>query len=250
MLLVTGATSGIGAAVARALTTAGAVVVGTGRDPAALAELAMHTRGPVLEGDLAVPGTADRVVGAVLDRCGRLDGLVAAAGIGHAGPVTHMSEQQLRELLDLDVTGTLDLARSAATAMVARPAGERARGGAVVFISSIAGAVGVPGETVYSAAKAAVEAFAPLLGEELRPHRITVSTVLPGVVATEFFHRRGAPYDRRFPRPVPADRVAGVVVDVLRTGARRQVVPRWLTLPARFAGATPGLYRALARRLG
>jgi len=69
-----------------------------------------------------------------------------------------------------------------------------------VFVSSIAGAVGVPGESVYSATKAALEAFAPLL---------------PAAVDTDFFSTRGQPYNRRFPRPMPPERVAGVVMQVL-----------------------------------
>jgi len=62
-----------------------------------------------------------------------------------------------------------------------------------VFVSSIAGAVGVPGESVYSATKAALEAFAPLLREELRGAGISVSTVLPAAVDTDFFSTRGQP---------------------------------------------------------
>jgi uncharacterized protein len=132
--------------------------------------------------------------------------------------------------------------------MADQAAADPAWSGAIVFLSSIAGAVGVPGESVYSATKAAVEAFAPLLGEELREARVRVSTVLPGVVDTGFFATRGLPYDRRVPRPVPAERIAATVLDVLRTGRGRTIRPRWLVVPARLAAAAPVTYRALARR--
>jgi hypothetical protein len=74
--------------------------------------------------------------------------------------------------------------------------------------------------------------------------------VAPGVVDTDFFTTRGVPYDRRFPRPVPADRVAAAVVDVLRTGRTRRVEPRWLAVPARLATLAPRTFRVLARRAG
>jgi short-subunit dehydrogenase len=109
--------------------------------------------------------------------------------------------------------------------------------------------VGVPGESVYSATKAAVESFAVVLREELRADGVGVSTVLPGVVDTGFFERRGVPYDRRFPRPMPPERAARAVVAALESARERTVVPRWLALPAWLAAAAPGPYRALARRL-
>jgi short-subunit dehydrogenase len=118
-----------------------------------------------------------------------------------------------------------------------------------VFVTSIAGAVGVPGESVYSSTKAAVESFAVVLREELRRDGVGVSTVLPGVVDTAFFERRGAPYDRRFPRPMPPARVARAVVGALESGRGRTVVPRWLSFPAWLSAAAPGTYRTLARRL-
>jgi short-subunit dehydrogenase len=159
-----------------------------------------------------------------------------------------MTGEQVSELVDLNVRGTLLLARAAAVAFGEQAAdGDRRRRG-IVFVTSIAGAVGVPGESVYSATKAAVEAFAVVLREELRPAGAAVSTVLPGVVGTGFFDTRGAAYDRRFPRPVPAERVARAVVGALERGRPRTVVPRWLAFPAWLSAALPGPYRALARR--
>jgi short-subunit dehydrogenase len=136
------------------------------------------------------------------------------------------------------------LAHAAIPALV-----ERQRG-SVVFVTSVAGAMPVPRETVYSMTKAAVEAFAEPLREELRGTGVTVSTVLPGVVATEFFDRRGEPYDRRFPRPLSAERVAETVVRVITRQQERAVTPRWLGAAARFRAVAPGTYRALARRFG
>jgi short-subunit dehydrogenase len=239
VVLVTGASRGIGAATAELLAARGARPVLVARDAAALAEVAARTGATALTADLGRSGAAAEVVGEALAAHGRLDGVVANAGIGHAGPVAAMTDAQVAALVDLNVRGTLELAR----AFAATPSP-----GGIVFVTSIAGAVGVPGESVYSATKAAVEAFAVVLREELRPAGVGVSTVLPGVVETGFFDTRGVPYDRRVPRPVRPERVAAAVVRALERGTPRTVVPRWLAFPAWLSAALPGPYRALARR--
>jgi short-subunit dehydrogenase len=249
VVLVTGAGRGIGAATARALADAGARVVCAGRDAAALAGTAAAVRGPALIADLRHPDAADALVEQTLAATGRLDAVVANAGVGSAGPVAGMTADRVAELVDVNVRSQLQLARAAAAVMTRQAADDERWRGGIVFVSSIAGAVGVPGESVYSATKAALEAFAPLLREELRPARVDVSTVLPGVVDTGFFTTRGAPYDRRFPRPMPAERVARAVVTALATGRPRTIVPRWLTVPARLQGTAPALFRTLARHL-
>jgi short-subunit dehydrogenase len=248
VVLVTGASGGIGRATAHLLAARGAHVVAAGRDPAALRDLAESTGGTALSEDLRDPMAPDRLVAQAYEARGRLDGVIANAGIGHAGPVVDMSARRVAALVDLNVRSTLLLARAAAVAFRQQAAdGDRRRRG-IVFVSSIAGAVGVPGESVYSATKAAVESFAVVLREELGPDDVGVSTVLPGVVDTEFFARRGAAYDRRFPRPMPPARVARAVVGALESGRPRTIVPRWLGLPAWLSAAVPGPYRALARR--
>jgi NAD(P)-dependent dehydrogenase (short-subunit alcohol dehydrogenase family) len=242
IVLVTGASGGIGRATAVALAGTGAHVVCAGRDAAATSEVAAAVGGTALTADLRSPDAPGELVERTVAEHGRLDALVVNAGIGHAGPVAGMSAERIAELVDVNVRGSFLLARAAAAAMTGP--------GAIVFVSSIAGAVGVPGESVYSATKAALEAFAPLLGEELLPRRVSVSTVLPGVVDTEFFARRGAPYDRRFPRPIRPERIADVVLRTLRDGKARRIEPRWLEIPARLSAAAPRTYRALARRFG
>jgi short-subunit dehydrogenase len=248
-VLVTGASGGIGAATAELLTRRGARVLLAGRDAAALGEVGRRCRAPSVIADLRRPGAADDLVGEVTARFGRLDAVVAAAGIGHAGPVAGMSAQRVADLVDVNARAPLLLARSALDAFGDRPSDEAA----LVFVTSIAGLVGVPGESVYSATKAAVEMFAELLREEVRAdpalHGVQVSTVAPGAVDTAFFARRGAPYDRRVPRPLPPDRVAAAVVRALESGRPRTVVPAWLRLPARLATTAPDVYRTLARRL-
>jgi short-subunit dehydrogenase len=242
--VVTGATRGIGRAVAEALADQGVLVVAVGRDPGQLAEVAIRTGGSALECDLRLPGSAERVVAHALETYGRVDILVANAGIGFAGDVVAMTPETLTELVEVNVTAPLQLARACLGPMLAQGSGR------LLFVTSIAGALGVPGEAVYSAAKAAVEMFADVLRAEVRDGGLTVATLLPGVVDTGFFERRGRPYDRRFPRPMPPERVARAAVRLLSDGGRRAVVPRWLLIPIRLRSAAPALYRALERRFG
>jgi short-subunit dehydrogenase len=220
------------------------------RDEDALSRLAGDIGGSYVVADLVEPDAAVSVATHVVASYGRLDAVIANAGVGYAGDFVDMPSDRIVGLVDLNLRAPLLLARACLGPL--RDTGELAgaRRGALVFVGSIAGHVGVPGESVYSATKAGLAAFAATLREELRGDRISVSTIVPGVVRTEFFERRGAPYDRRFPRPMAPERVAAVVERALDTGADQLTVPRWLVVPATLAATAPRLYRALARRFG
>ena len=151
---------------------------------------------------------------------------------------------RIDELVGTDLLATLHLVRGLLPHMVA------AGSGRIVLLGSVAGSVGVRGEAVYSAVKAAVAAFADALRYELRGTGVGVTHVVPGVVDTAFFDRRGAPYRRTWPRPVPPERVADAVLTAVRRGTDEVYVPGWLRLPARVRGAAPGLYRRLAAHFG
>ncbi|WP_037891358.1 SDR family NAD(P)-dependent oxidoreductase [Streptomyces viridochromogenes] len=242
--LVTGASSGIGAAVARRLAAEGWRLVLNGRDRARLHHVAEQAGASAFPADLTQPGAEQQLTRFALDHAGRVDLLVAGAGIGWAGDFSTMPPSAIEEVVEVDLLATLRLVRQLVPHMV------EAGSGRVVLIGSVAGSVGVRGEAVYSAAKAALGTFADALRYELRGTGVGVSHVVPGVVDTPFFERRGTPYRRSRPRPVPPERVADAVWTAVARGRSEIYVPGWLRLPVRVRGAAPGLYRRLAGVFG
>ncbi|MFD7995693.1 SDR family NAD(P)-dependent oxidoreductase [Streptomyces mexicanus] len=243
--LVTGASSGIGAAVARRLAAQGGWrLVLNGRDRARLEEVARGTSAVVYPADLSGPGAERRLAEFALNSVGRVDLLVAGAGIGWAGPFSTMPQPAIDEVFDVNVLATVHLVRLLLPHMV------RQGSGRVVIIGSLAGTVGVREEAVYSAAKAALATFADAVRYELRGTGVGISHVVPGVVDTPFFDRRGVPYRRSRPKPVPAGQVADAVWEAVARGRDEVYVPRWTRVPGRVRGVAPGLYRRLAARFG
>lgn len=229
--LVTGASSGIGRATAAALTARGARVIALGRDPARLEGVGERQ----VVWDLAQPG-------AVAEEIGPVDILVNNAGIGWAGPLAETPD--VERLVAVNLVAPILLTRALLPAMV-----ERGRGH-VVNVASIAGFVAPRDEAVYAATKGGLVAFTESLRYELRGSGIAVTLVAPGVVATPFFERRGRPYDRSWPKPIPAERVAEAIARAIEDGRDEVFVPRWLGAVARLRGAAPGLFRALTGRFG
>ncbi|HEY6422474.1 MAG TPA: SDR family NAD(P)-dependent oxidoreductase [Pseudonocardiaceae bacterium] len=237
--LVTGGSSGIGAAIAEALAAAGYQLVVLGRDPDRLDVLARRTGARALVADLCTPQGLARAAAAAAE----VDLLVHSAGRGWAGELATMAEPDIDALVALNLTVPLRLTCAALPGMR-----ERGRGH-LVFVSSIA-AVGVGGEAVYSATKAGLRAFAASLRHEVAAEGIGVTTLLPGAVNTPFFDRRGLAYDRRFPRQVDAAEVASALLRAVERGQAEVFIPRWLTVAARVQGAIPEVFHRLAQRFG
>jgi short-subunit dehydrogenase len=242
--LVTGASSGIGEATADALAAAGSRLVLSGRDPGRLAVVAARTGASAIPVDLADPEGPDTLAAAALAAAGRVDLLVSNAGAGWAGPIGELTAATAANLVKLNLLAPIRLASRLAPAMTERGYGR------LVFVSSIAGALGVRHEAAYAATKAGLDALAESLYYELSGQGVGVTLVLPGVVDTPFFGSRGRPYDRRWPVPIRADRVARAIVDAAARDREVVYVPGWLRFPAWLHGVAPGPFRRLASRYG
>jgi short-subunit dehydrogenase len=155
-----------------------------------------------------------------------------------------MTADKVAELVEVNLTAPIQLTRLLVPGMVARDRGR------VVFISSIVGVTGVPDEAVYSATKAGLGRFAESLARELSACGVGVSVIVPGVVDTPFFARRGRPYGRTKPQPLPAERIAQAITLAIARDRPLVYVPRWMRLPAWVHGAAPGAFRILADRFG
>jgi short-subunit dehydrogenase len=241
--LVTGASSGIGRATARALAQRGARLLLHGRNRDALDEVAAAVGGTALVADLTEPGAGRRLAQQALAVAGRVDIVVANAGTGAAGPFSTMDEELPGRLVAANLTAPIEVTRAVLPSMLGR-------GGSIVVVTSIAGRTGVAGEAVYAATKAGLDAFAESLRLELTGTGIRVGVLVPGVVATDFFTRRGRPYARSRPRPVSAQRAADQIVRLVETGRAEAYLPGWLRLPVAVRSVAPGLYRRLAARFG
>jgi short-subunit dehydrogenase len=242
--LITGASSGIGAATAVALARAGARLILSGRDEARLQAVAARTGALALPADLAEEDGPDQLIKAALAETGRIDVLVCNAGAGWAGPIGDLPSSKATELITVNLLAPIQLARLVAPGMAARGTGR------LIFVSSIAGMTGVRNEAVYAATKAGVNYLAESLAYELAGTGAGVSVVLPGVVDTPFFRHRGRPYARRMPAPIPPERVARAILQAAQRDLDIVFVPGWLRFPAWLHGTSPRTFRWLASKFG
>ena len=182
VVAITGASAGIGAASAKALMSQGAkVALGARRIERLEATVADSDGNAVaVEMDVRNPEDSRRLVDSAMSTFGRLDALVANAGIGAYGGIMDLSDAKLAEMMDINVAGTVWPIRAAVPHFLQQGEGD------IVIVSSVAGLRGAGDEAVYAATKFAQVGLAGGLDRELREKNIRVSTICPGGTATEF----------------------------------------------------------------
>lgn len=180
-VLVTGASSGIGAAVAQALADVGAQVIASGRNAEKLNRIVDRlTDAVAIAAELDEAGAADALAEQAL-AIGPIHGLVNCAGFGEVKASRRFSEADIDRHFAVNVRAPMLLAIRIGEAMKARESG------AIVNLSSVQGAIGTPHQMAYAATKGAVDAMTRALARELGPHGIRANAVAPGLVATEMW---------------------------------------------------------------
>ena len=179
--LVTGATGGIGGAIARALHAQGAAVVLSGTREAVLADLArdLGDRAFVAAANLSDAESVDGLVGRAEEAAGApLDILVANAGITKDGLLMRMKDEDFEQVLKVNLESYFRLSRAAMKGMMKR------RAGRIVGVTSVVGVTGNPGQTNYAASKAGMIGFSKSLAQEVGSRGITVNCIAPGFIAS------------------------------------------------------------------
>jgi short-subunit dehydrogenase len=240
-VLLTGASGGIGHAIARAIAPLGADLILSGRRTEVLEPLATELGARVIACDLAVREEVARLAG----EAGPVDVLIANAAARAGGLLDEFSQEHVDRMLEVNLRAPIALAHALTPRMVER------RRGHLVFMSSLQGKATAPVSSIYCATKFGLRGFALALREDLREHGVGVSVVLPG-----FIRDAGMFADARVQLPPgvgtrsPEDVAMAVVSAIERNRAEVDVAPLPLRLGTAVASVAPALSAAVGRRLG
>ncbi|MGO4257729.1 SDR family NAD(P)-dependent oxidoreductase [Marmoricola sp. RAF53] len=240
-VLLTGATGGIGQALARRLKAEGADLVLTGRNADVLAPLADELGARSVVADLGDPDALE----ALLAEAGPIDVLVANAALPGTGQLTAMSVDRIDANLDVNLRAPILLARALIPQLVERGAGH------LVFIGSVSGIVASPGSSLYNATKFAIRGFADALRQDLHGTGVGVSNVQPGFVRDAgMFVNSGMELPAGTRTVSPEQVAAGVVRAITKDKGEVVVAPAELRFGARLGSVAPSLNAAVQRRAG
>ncbi|MGN6166627.1 MAG: SDR family NAD(P)-dependent oxidoreductase [Solirubrobacteraceae bacterium] len=242
-VLITGATGGLGQAIARAFAARGTNLILTGRRADVLDDLAAQVGGRALACDLADREQVERLIEHA--RNIPVDVLVANAGLPATGLLSAMPQEKIDRMLEVNLRAPVALARGLAPGMMER------RRGHMVFMSSLSGKAASGSSSLYATTKFGLRGFALSIREDLRPYGVGVSVVLPG-----FIRDAGMFADAKVKLPPgigtrsSQDVATAVISAIERNRAEVEVAPATLRIGATFAGAAPGLAATGQRLLG
>jgi uncharacterized protein len=240
-VLLTGATGGIGQAIARAFAGHGASLVISGRRHDVLEPLARELDAQAVVCDLSRREEVDELAAVA----GEIDVLVANAALPASGLFTDLEQDQIDRMLEVNLRAPIALAHALVPSLVARGRGH------LVFISSLSGKATAPASSIYSASKFGLRGFSLALREDLRPHGVGVSVVLPGFISEAgMFADSAVDLPPGVGTKTPEDVARAVIRAIERDRAEIDVAPVGLRLGATFAGLAPKLAATVSRRLG
>jgi uncharacterized protein len=240
-VLLTGATGGIGHAIARTLHRRGAKLILTGRRADVLEPLAAELAARSLAVDLA-----DRdAVAQLLDEAGDVDVLVANAALPASGPVTSFAVEEIDRSLEVNLRAPIVMSRVLGERMAARGEGH------IVLISSLSGKAGQPGSGIYSATKFGLRGFGQGLRADLRSAGVGVSVVFPGFIRDAgMFHESGTKLPSFVGTNTPDDVAEGVLRAIERNKGEVDVAPMGMRVGTALAGVAPEFSATVSRKLG
>jgi short-subunit dehydrogenase len=240
-VLLTGATGGIGHAIARRLHRAGATLILTGRRTEILEPLAAELGGTAVACDLADPAAVDALVAAHPD----VDVVVNNAALPASGPLLDFTPEQVDRAMQVNLRSPIAIAHFYAGRMTQRGSGH------LVFISSLSGKSGAPGTSLYSGSKFGMRGFAQGLREDLHGSGVGVSTIFPGFISDAgMFADSGAKLPKGVGTASPEQVADAVLRAIEKDRAEIDVAPFGLRLGAAFAQLAPQLSATVSRRLG
>ena len=207
--LVTGASGGLGGAIARALHAQGASVALSGTKVAALEELAsaLGERSHVLPADLSDPASCEKLITDAESALGQVDILINNAGTTRDTIAVRISDEDWQKVLDVNLTAGFRLARAALRNMMRR------RWGRVIGIGSIVAHTGNPGQANYAAAKAGMVGMTKVMAAEVAPRNVTVNVIAPGFMVTAMTDKLNDQIKQRLLELIPTRRM-GLPADV------------------------------------
>jgi short-subunit dehydrogenase len=240
-VLITGATGGLGQAIAGAFADRGASLTLTGRRAGVLEQLAPRWNARTIACDLALPAEVERLAA----QAGEVDVLIANAGLPATGRLEELTQRQIDAMLDVNLRAPIALARALLPGMLSR------RRGHIVFMSSLSGKAASPLSSLYNATKFGLRGFALSLREDTRGDNVGVSVVLPGFISDAgLFADAGVRLPPWIGTRTPADVAAATVRAVEHNRPEVSVAPGFLKLGADVASVAPGLAATVARLTG
>jgi short-subunit dehydrogenase len=239
--LVTGATGGLGQAIAAALADRGAKLILSGRREAELEELAARLGGRAVVADLAVRGDLDRLA----HEAAEAEVVVANAALPASGLLGDFTRGEIDRMLEINLRAPIVLAKELSPAMVKRGRGQ------LVFISSLSGKAASPASSMYSATKFGLRGFALGLRQDLAASGVGVSVVAPGFIRDAgMFHEAGVRLPPGTCKRTPQDVADAVLKAIDENRAEIDVAPPALRVGAAFASLAPGLAARASHRMG
>jgi uncharacterized protein len=239
--LLTGATGGLGQAIARALSAKGARLILTGRRTDVLQPLAAELDARALAVDLSEPSEVDRLV----SEAGEVDILVANAALPGSGLLSSFTMEQIDRALDVNLRAPIALAHALLPAMTVR------RRGHLLFVSSLQGKAATVGASLYCASKFGLRGFASGLRADLHASGVGVSTVFPGFIREAgMFAEAGVKLPPGVGTRSPEDVAKAVVSAIEHNRGEVCVAPLSLRLGSEIAGLAPDLSARVTRGMG